>query len=318
MPSASSAARLLSPSGPKLPQQMFTQVGGQPLDSATDGRLMHMQRPGNLQQGLTIEKVGREQEAVLRLESVQSLLDRFGEMLHFGRCRLRFLNSHGRIQRVERSLAPRAAMVIDMPLRKRGAKPAKKRASARVGRQRRPALLSFSRPKAIKLGIERVGKFMSQRGRSRHSGRRLVERCAIKIHKALPRHLATQRACCRERKISKPKTPQEAGSLSRTCRSRWRLTEVELLSKGRQRGTELFDCQVAGLSPRCRPQLTRQIFRDHRSRTHTRVRRILRTPCGTQGQDEMTGLWRGRVHASEDTAFTGSRRVEAGRLQSNC
>jgi len=135
-PRASSAARLLRPPIGGCPG-VVAQIG----DRRLSRRLMWLharEDAGNLEKRLAIEEVGGEEEAVFRRKAWST------RAMAWVRCASSAGTGEGSGSRagcrgVEWGLAVGAAVVIDVPLRERGAQPAEQRAAAGVRSQRRLA-----------------------------------------------------------------------------------------------------------------------------------------------------------------------------------
>jgi hypothetical protein len=110
----------------KIVEELFLKVGDEALQPPADRCFVNVENARNLQQGLAIEKVRGEQEAIFWRKSLQGSLDGATKLCKFcrhrrsGRCGCR------NVEGVERSLAVNTTMVIDVALRESGTEPAKK------------------------------------------------------------------------------------------------------------------------------------------------------------------------------------------------
>ena len=112
-------------------EQLFSEISHEPLEPSTDRRLMHMQDARNLQQRPPIKKVRGEQKAVVGQKTLKRLRDRVRKRLQTHRPpESRWKPRCRHVERVEWSLAMRAAMMIDVTLRQRRSQPSHKRAAA--------------------------------------------------------------------------------------------------------------------------------------------------------------------------------------------
>ena len=192
--------------------ELFAQIGDQPFEPAADGRFMNTNHPGDFEQALTIEKVSREHETVLRRQGLQAEAHSLRQAAKLGRRRRTRSFGSGRIDVVERSLAPRTPVVIDMPLGQRRAQPTEKRTTARVGSQwRTPLTIQF--PQSIQLGVKRIGELMPD-GRGAGDGNGgLRERRTIAVEEPLPRGIAAQHTGVSQSQFRKMERPKETSSL---------------------------------------------------------------------------------------------------------
>ncbi len=152
--------------GLELFEEPLVDIGGEALEFAADGGFVDAEQAGNFKQRVLVEEVGGEQEAVFGRQLRENLLERVGEaskLRGFGGdfcC----CDGDGLIAGFsfgERRFAPGSAVVVDVALRERSAKPAHERASAGVARERRAAF-----PGALgeteELGVEGVGEVFSE------------------------------------------------------------------------------------------------------------------------------------------------------------
>jgi hypothetical protein len=70
--------------GLELFEELFVDVRSEALELAADGGLMHAEQAGDFEQGVLVEEVGGEQEAVFGRELGEDLLERVGELSEFG------------------------------------------------------------------------------------------------------------------------------------------------------------------------------------------------------------------------------------------
>ena len=113
---------------------------------------------------------------------------------------------------IERSLAPRTAVVIDMSLGERRAQPTEKRPTARVGSQRRTAL-TIELPQSIQLGVKRIGELMPDGGRSSDGNCGLRERRTIDVEESLPGGIAAQHTGMSQSQFRKTERAKKSSSL---------------------------------------------------------------------------------------------------------
>ena len=193
-------------------KEFFAQIGHEPLKPAADGRFMNTNHSGDLELALTIQKVSGEHKAILCRQGPQAEAHRIRQAAKFGRRWRTGSFSRGKIDIVERSLAPRAPVVIDMSLGKRRAQPTKKRPTARVGIQwRAPLTIEF--PQSIKLRVKRISELMTDRRRSGDGNGGLRERRTIRVEEPLPGGIAAQHTGVSQSQFSKMERPKEGRSL---------------------------------------------------------------------------------------------------------
>ena len=180
---------LAQSAGLKMMEQPLAKISQQPLEPPADGGLVHMKYAGELGQGLAIEKIGGEQEALFPGKSLQRVGDRASQVSEF-RC-----NRHGsrwrgrRVEGIEWRLTIGPPVMIHMALSERGAQPAEERTAPGVGSEGR-AMLSFDLAQAVELGVERVGKIMAYGGGAGDGNGSLGKGSTIEIKEALPGELA--------------------------------------------------------------------------------------------------------------------------------
>ncbi len=174
-------------------EQPFAKISKQPPEPPADGGLVNMKYPRELGEGLAIEKIGGEQEALFPGKSLQRTGDRAGQVSEF-RC-----NRHGsrwrrgRVECIEWRLTIGPPVMIHMALSQRGAQPAEQRTAPGVGSEGRAAL-SFDLAQAVELRVERVGKIMAYGAGTGDGNGGLGKESTIEIKEALPGELAAQDA----------------------------------------------------------------------------------------------------------------------------
>jgi len=153
--------------GLELFEELLVDVGGEAPEFAADGGFVDAEQAGNFKQRVLVEEVGGEQEAVFGRQLRENLLERAGEaskLRGFGGdfcC----CDGGGLIAGFsfgERRLAPGSAVVVDVALGERGAKPAHERAAAGVTGEW-GAALAGALGEAEELGVEGVGEVFAER-----------------------------------------------------------------------------------------------------------------------------------------------------------
>ena len=119
----------------QVAQKLDTQLGGQALETAADGRLMHAEQAADLEDRPVIEVVAGEQEPLFRRKPAQ----RNGYRLRQPRQRIWLGRGRGfrrgRFNCLQGAFAARPAQVVHVALGERRAQPAQKRSTAGVGSQ---------------------------------------------------------------------------------------------------------------------------------------------------------------------------------------
>src|SRR5579859_7557493 len=124
---------------------------------------MNTNHPGDFEQALTIEKISGEHKTILCRQCSQAKAHRLLQAAEFAIRRRTESFGSRRIDVVERSLAPRAPVMIDLSLGQRRAQPTEKRPAARVRSQRRtPLTIAF--PQSIQLSVKRIGELVPGAG----------------------------------------------------------------------------------------------------------------------------------------------------------
>jgi hypothetical protein len=142
-------------------KKLLAKIGNESLKPPADGGFMNMKDTCNLEKSLAIEEVGGEEKAIFGSEILKGSRYGVGERNEFGREWRDRSCGCGDVERVQRSLAMSATVVIDVTLRECGAEPAKERAATGVRGQRGPAL-AIHLTESVELGVERVRKIVAQ------------------------------------------------------------------------------------------------------------------------------------------------------------
>src|ERR1035441_1866175 len=171
--------------GLEVVQEVFAQIGDQALEPAADGGFMHVEDAGNLEKGMAVKEIGGEEEAILCGKALQGAGHGVGKLSKFGGDGRRVRLAGWAVEGVEWCLAVGAAVVIDVPLRERGAQPAEQRAAAGVRSQRRLAH-AVDLAQAVQFRVERFGKVVAKRGRAGDRDSVLGEGSTIEAEEALP------------------------------------------------------------------------------------------------------------------------------------
>ena len=70
--------------GLELFEELFLEVGGEGFELAADGGFVDLEEAGDLLEGLLVEEVGGEEEAIFWREGAEGLADGVGEVGDFG------------------------------------------------------------------------------------------------------------------------------------------------------------------------------------------------------------------------------------------
>jgi hypothetical protein len=227
-------------------KKLFAEIGDEALKPPADSGFVNMKDTCDLGEGLAIKKVGGEEKAVLRGETLESSrygvseTSEFGGEWSDGSCR------RGDVQGAQRSLAMSATVMVDVPLRERGAKPAKERAATGVGGQR-GAALAIDLTESVELGVKRVRKIMAESGGAGDSDGGLSKRNAVEAHKALPGDLTSKSAGVGQCELREAEGTKEGCFLGGVGVSAKRKTIVEFGANRGERDAELFERKVADL-----------------------------------------------------------------------
>jgi len=225
--------------GLEVVQELFAQIGDQALEPAADGGFMHVEDAGNLEKRLAIEEVGGEEEAVFRRKGLEHAGNGVGKVREFGGDGRRVRLTGWAVEGVEWGLAVGAAVVIDVPLRERGAQPAEQRAAAGVRSQRRLAP-AVDLAQAVQFRVERFGKIVAQRGRAGDRDCGLGEGSTIEAEEALPCDFPPEGAGVSESQLREMERVEE-GSLLRGIGGSGRgKAMVELRADSSEGDAELF------------------------------------------------------------------------------
>ena len=240
--------------GMEVVQEVFAQIGDQALEPAADGGFMHVEDAGNLEKGMAVKEIGGEEEAILGGKALQGAGHGVGKVSKFGGDGRRVRLAGWAVEGVEWGFAVGAAVVIDVPLRERGAQPAEQRAAAGVRSQRRLAY-AVDLAQAVQFRVERFGKVVAKRGRASHRDGGLGEGSTIEPEEALPCDFSPEGAGVSESQLREMERVEECGLLRGIGESGGGKAMVELRADSGEGDAELIQRQAAGLSFRCTPEV---------------------------------------------------------------
>jgi hypothetical protein len=105
-------------------EELLPKIGNEAPKPSADSGFVDVKNAGDLKQGSAVKKIGSEQKTILGSKHLESPRNGMGEASKLCGNWRRGGRICGNVERIERSLTMDAAMVIHVPLRQRGAKPA--------------------------------------------------------------------------------------------------------------------------------------------------------------------------------------------------